>query len=126
MLLVKTFVAQSPINGLGLFAAVDIAPGTAWWRLDGRIDGIFSEAEFAALPEMARQHVRHSGFLQKGTWVMCGDDARFVNHAFDTPSRPDTNGMASVTVRPIRAGEEITEDYTQFDENVRDFMLRAA
>jgi hypothetical protein len=31
---------------------------------------------------------------------------------------------ASITTRLIKAGEEITEDYSLFDENVRDFMMR--
>ena len=124
MLLVATIVKPSRIEGLGLFAAADIPAGTVWWKFDRAIDRKFSEFSFVVLPKLAQEHIQRSGFKQNGIWVMCGDDARFVNHAFDAPTRPDPNMTASVTTRLIKAGEELTEDYSLFDENVRDFMMR--
>lgn len=124
MLLVKTYVAPSKIDGLGLFAAEPIPAGTVWWRLHEAIDRVFTSDELDALPPMAREHVQKSGFAQDGKFVMCGDDARFVNHAFDAPSIPHDSVMGSITTRRIEAGEEIVEDYTLFDENVRPFMRR--
>lgn len=66
MLLIRTFVKPSKIDGLGLFAAADIKPGTVWWRYSDIIDKVFSEAEFGALAILAQEHVQRSGYRQNG------------------------------------------------------------
>src|ERR1700744_3557046 len=109
MLLVKTFVAPSPIDGLGLFAAEPISAGTGWWRFDGAVDRVFEPMEFDDLCDLAKAHVLRSGFVQDGKYYLCGDDARFVNHSPRTPSLPAEGVLASIAVRDIAVGEEITE-----------------
>ncbi len=53
-------------------------------------------------------------------YVFCGDDARYFNHS-DTPN---TRGEESedgygetYALRDIEAGEELTGDYNEFDED---------
>lgn len=129
MLLIPTYIAPSKIDGFGLFAAVLLPAGTVWWRFDERIDRAFSVDEFDALPELIREHVRRSGYEQHGRIFMCGDDARFINHSTSSPSIPFAEPgyitTSSIFVRDVLAGEEITENYTQFDENALPFMRAA-
>ena len=118
MLLVKTEVRRSDINGLGLFAAEDIPPGTTIWKFDTRIDGIISLEEYDKLPAVAQFHIKRSGWVVDGNFVTLGDDSRFVNHS-DTPNTITGDGVSPVvSVGWILRGTEITESYKQFGKPV--------
>src|SRR5262249_13864412 len=54
-----------------------------------------------------------------GEYVLCGDDARFVNHSSD-PNLigfypPGDKQGVDIAARDIKAGEELTCDYGTFD-----------
>ncbi len=100
MLLVKTYLDRSAIHGIGLFAGERIRKGTVIWRRSPEIDLLLTAL---------------------GKFVLCGDDARFFNHA-DAPNChdiPDEGGGPTVAARDIEAGEELTSDYASFDANHR-------
>lgn len=121
MLLVKTRLAVSPIEGIGLFADEDIAEGTVTWRFVPGFDLLFSEADIEDLPETARDMLRTYTYLnpKTGMRVFCIDNARFMNHASDANTAGvHTEGAIEgydVATRNIRKGEELTCDYRQFD-----------
>lgn len=46
--------------------------------------------------------------------VLCGDNARFMNHSFE-PNCDDDGGEFTTAARDIEAGEELTCDYRRFD-----------
>ncbi len=119
MLLVKTYLAPSPIHGIGLFAAERIPRGTVVWRLDTTIDCELTEAEVERLAPPSREQIRKYTYLDRvrGKLVLCGDDARFFNHE-DSPNchdLPDADGGTTVAARDIEPGEELTSDYSSFD-----------
>ncbi len=120
MLLIPARVDRSAIEGLGLFAVVPVAAGTPVWQWEPGFDRRFRPDEFAALPERARAHVRHYGYLDAGRdcWVLNGDLTIFMNHS-PTPNTgaPGSLGASDATValRDIAAGEELTCDYHAFD-----------
>jgi uncharacterized protein len=119
MLLVKTYLAPSRIHGIGLFAAERIARGTILWRLHPALDIELTEAQVEALAGPAQEQVRKYTYCDhvRGTYVLCGDDARFFNHS-DEPNchdHPDAEGGKTVAARDIEAGEELTSDYASFD-----------
>jgi uncharacterized protein len=119
MLLVRTFLAPSRIHGIGLFAAERIKRGSLIWKMNPVIDIELVEEEIDALAEAARVQVRKYTYLDgvRGRFVLCGDDARFFNHA-DEPNcqdYPDANGGTTVAARDIEEGEELTSDYARFD-----------
>lgn len=126
MLLVKTRLGMSPIEGIGLFAAEPIEKGTVTWRFLPGFDRQFTMAEIEALPEPARSEtLRHVyAHASSGTFVLCIDNARFMNHA----DEPNTCGVHSdgavegydVATRDIAEGEELTCDYHTFDASFRD------
>lgn len=118
MLLVKTYVAPSPIHGMGLFAAEPIARGTVIWRLEPALDLLLESAALARLAEASRAQVMRYTYLDMvlGRHVLCGDDARFMNHS-ERPTCHDVNDAAggfTVAARDIAPGEELTSDYASF------------
>lgn len=124
MLMVKTRLAPSAIAGIGLFAAEDIPQGTVTWRFMPEFDRLLSQEEIARLPDVARENLLDHVYLHadSGQFVLCADNARFMNHADD----PNTEGVHvsgaiegyDVATRDIRAGEEMTCDYRTFDAHV--------
>ncbi len=125
MLLVPTYVAQSPISGFGLHAAAPIKAGTVWWRFVENFDYVLTPQQVEALPELARAHIKHYAYLWKGVWIHCADHAIFTNHS----DQPNSYGVypnddifgCSVAKRDIAAGEEITEDYRTFCDDWQEY-----
>lgn len=116
MLLVPTYLAQSPIHGLGLFAAAPIAEGTIVWRYNVLFDRTIWVGEAAEMPAVARSYLERYAYRRGDRLVLCGDDGRFVNHA-DAPNCVEAFDGCSVAARDIAAGEEITEDYSAYDDD---------
>ena len=115
MLLVRTMLRPSPIDGIGCFAAERIPAGTPLWRFVPCFDVI--------LPPSFCQEMCNAEFLDKyaqlcpltGYYILCADDARFINHS----DEPNTGAHAPLfdpqhthdALRDIRQGEELTCDY---------------
>lgn len=118
MLLVRARVGISKIQGLGLIAHEFIAKGTVTWRLVPGFDLLFSEEEVELLSPSAREQVYHYAFflprLQKH--ILCSDDSRFSNHSDDANARFRDDHV--VATRDIQEGEEITEDYGEYEHNM--------
>jgi SET domain-containing protein len=117
MLLVPTYLAPSAIHGIGLFAAEPLNAGTPVWRLDEPFDQVVDETALARLDTFAQLQVRRYAYLDplRRVRILCGDDARFFNHADDANCRDDlaSEGTVTVTVRDVAEGEELTWDYNE-------------
>ena len=121
MLLVKTILAPSDIEGLGLFAAENIAKGTIVWKFVPGVDALLDASEIESLPAVAQDICKRYAYLDPASkkYVLCGDDARFENHS----ENPNTAGAypagepfgLDVATRDIKKVEEITCDYRAFD-----------
>lgn len=121
MLLVKTVLAQSLIDGFGLFAGQDIPAGTLVWNFDPRVDLSLDAPQIDKLSPAFKEYFDKYAYLdvRLGKYVICGDDARFVNHS----DQPNLVGIYTVgreygidiAIREIKEGEELTSDYTTFD-----------
>ena len=115
MLLVPTYLRRSPIHGLGVFTPVAIPAGTVIWEFDPELDWRLTEEALERFPEPFRARFRVWCYREEdsGLHVLCGDNARFMNHSF-TPNCDDA-GACTIAVRDIAAGEELTCDYRSFD-----------
>jgi SET domain-containing protein len=116
VLLVKTKLLRSGLHGLGIFSAQFIPKGTRVWEYREGFDFRVSEDFVEGLPEPARTTLRHYCAFWGGGYVISADDARFLNHS-ETPNlkafaEPDMD----VAIRDIEIGEELLEDYREFDE----------
>lgn len=120
MLLIPVRLAQSPIHGLGVFAIAPIAKGTEIWRFSEGFDLDLDPAMLDSLAPYLRDVMMHYGYVDKrlGRFILCCDDARFINHSDDpntvSDCSVDRHGI-DISRREIAAGEEITTDYTKFE-----------
>jgi uncharacterized protein len=120
MLLVKTKLAPSAINGIGLFAAEFIAAGTIIWRYNPVVDSKLTAAQIEQLPAPSQAQISKYSYreIRSGLYVLCGDDARFFNHA-NEPNCIDlvneAKGDVTLAGRDIAEDEELTCNYTTFD-----------
>lgn len=118
MNLVKTYIDKSEIEGIGLFAAEFIPKGTIVWDLhppfDVVLDEKFIEAIKDSLPQTIKDHIFRYGFFQDGKFVLCADDARFSNHS--SKANTITVGKKQIALVDINVGEEITSNYSEFDD----------
>ncbi len=116
MMLVPTYVAPSAIHGLGLFAREPIAKGTRLWEFRPGVDIQWPQRAVDALPEVARLHWLHHGYVnprRPGYVVLCADYAMFWNFAEDPNAVELLEGSRReeavlVAARDIAAGEELT------------------
>ncbi len=123
MLRVPTYVAPSPIAGMGLFAATHLPAGCVIWEYTEGIDWRIEPAELSLFPEPYQSRLRHYLYQEdSGVYVLCGDNAKYMNHS-DDPNCDDPEGAHTVTSRVIQAGEELTCDYRSFDLEARSIGL---
>ncbi len=115
MLLVRTKLAPSPIEGIGVFADEFIPKGTPVWEMILPFDSTFTATELDSLPSVAREQMLKHSYrdARLGVYVLCGDNARFFNHS----PRPNVASKEDINraLRDIQPGEEITCDYREFD-----------
>jgi hypothetical protein len=113
MLLVKTYIDQSAIHGLGVFADEFIRKGKKIWRFVEGYDRIYSPKQFAELPKAAKDFVRFYGYRVDGEIILTVDHDRNINHS-ENANTVWQSGY-SIARRNIRKGEEITNDYRDID-----------
>lgn len=117
MMVVPTYVAPSPIEGVGVFAAEPIAAGTLIWRLDPALDRLIHARDVALLPPLFQKFVERYAYPwphDNDMLIVELDNGRFMNHA-DAPNTRFDDPDAGFTLRAIAAGEELTCDYAEFD-----------
>lgn len=129
MLLVKTRLGMSPIEGIGVFADQFIAKGTPTWKFTPGLDQLLSREVVEAIAEPMKSALLRYSYLDKktGLYIYCLDNARFVNHADDANTKgdyPDNDIFGrDIATRDIKPGEEITCNYSEFD---MEFRLKVA
>jgi SET domain-containing protein len=121
MLTIKTYITQSNIHGLGLFAGEDIKKGVITWKFHPILDIRMSQEQFNQLPQHVRDFVSEFGSLSliSNMYILSADNTRFTNHS-DQPNldtiimdnEPEAVGIANCD---IALGEEMTINYKSFD-----------
>lgn len=120
MLLVKTYVGESTISGLGLFFAEEYKAGTVTWRYDSKCDRLYTLSEVEALEPVFKEHVLKYGYQDfnvPGFWLFCGDDARYTNHSYSPVVKAVRGEIFTfdVLIKDVQIGEEYCADYREWD-----------
>lgn len=120
MLLVKTYLDKSKIQGIGLFANEFIPKGTLVWKFVPGFDFALKNEELNKLPKIAKSWIMHFGYFceEEGGWVICVDDSRFMNHS-ENSNTDDTKKVGTIAKKDIHKGEEITCNYFDFDYSAK-------
>ena len=126
MLLIRTVVKPSSIHGLGLFAAEDIPKGAAIWRFSPGLDMEIAATDFDKLTPYEQDVILFYGFhsTKTGKYHLSFDDVRFINHAEQgnvtvdvaRASAEDDIEYMLIAAQDIAAGDELTQNYYEFDE----------
>jgi SET domain-containing protein len=118
---------NSNIEGKGVFASESIPKGTIVWQYVEGHDKKISREKFDGLDENTKTLLQRVAYLSPTTktWVIPPDDdpAYYTNH---DPDNFNTSVSFEQQVseeplfranRDIKVGDEITNNYTDFDEN---------
>lgn len=125
MLRVKTFLKFSDIHGIGCFAGEDIKAGQIVWSLDPDLDLEIDESRISTYPPAVVEFLKTYSYGQqsgnKKTYILCGDHARHMNHS-ENPNLLEggDNQAINIAGRDIKAGEELTCNYHEFDTDFAD------
>ena len=120
MLLVKTKIGPSQIDGIGLFADEFIPRGTIIWRFTPGFDLRFTLETLANFPRQVQEHIYKYGWKSARPDHYChaSDHAKVFNHA-ESPNalsehHDGEEEVITVALRDIERGEEITDDYSAY------------
>lgn len=83
----------------------------------------FTPEEVSGFTPLMLEHLSKYGWWHEGEWRISLDDSRYTNHSSSPNTRHVVSEGVSIATRLILAGEEILEDYSEFDP---DFEAYAA
>lgn len=121
MLYIKTKVLPSAIHGLGLFADEFIPKGTEIWKFLPGFDQRFTHEQVIKFPPIVQKYLaRHASFRKSDLYLLCADEGNYFNHS-DVPNvhsieKEGELEMPVYALRDIQPGEELIEDYGEYDE----------
>ncbi|MBL3656517.1 SET domain-containing protein [Fulvivirga sediminis] len=96
--------------GYGVVATKFIPAGTITWVLD-ELDQEFTPSQVDEMDDIYKNILDiYSYRNNKGNYVLCWDNGRFVNHSFNSNCFT-TPYEFEIAVRDIQPGEQLTDDY---------------
>lgn len=117
MMVVETYLAPSAITGAGVgcFAGRAIKKDEVVWRLTPEIDRLIPASVVEGLPEIARDYVVSRSSFDGKNHLLCYDQVTFINHSLTPNTRVE--GDTTVAIKDIQTGEEVTENYHEYDHD---------
>lgn len=96
--------------GYGVVATEFIPAGTITWVLD-KLDKEFSPNEYRSMEPVYQEILDTYTFRNnKGNFILCWDNGRFVNHSFNSNCLTTAYDF-EIAIRDIQPGEQLTDDY---------------
>lgn len=96
--------------GYGVVATHFIPAGTITWVLD-KLDREFSPVDFQNMEPIYQNILDTYTYRNnKGNYVLCWDNGRYVNHSFNSNCLTTAYDF-EIAVRDIQPGEQLTDDY---------------
>ena len=126
MLTVKTYLAPSPVHGIGLYAAEAIPAESIVWQYNAHIDVIYPEDTFLSIclniHPNTLQHFLNCSYKRSGRYFYLTDNARFINHS-DKANIAFVDDYTEIALQEIKPEEEILENYL-FSYDDSDFFFQ--
>lgn len=129
MYFTKVTVKESGIDGNGVFTLQDIKAGELVWKFDLSHDKTLSAEDFDALDAETKEALQRIAYMSKYTkrWVYPPDQdpARYTNHSKDNNLSVKYDQTVSeepifIANRDIKVGEELTNNYHEFDDLLKE------
>lgn len=96
--------------GYGVVATELIPAGTITWVLD-KLDREFSPLDFQSMDPIYQDILNTYTFRNnKGHFVLCWDNGRYVNHSFNSNCLTTAYDF-EIAIRDIHPNEQLTDDY---------------
>ncbi len=96
--------------GYGVVATEFISAGTITWVQD-KLDRVFSPFEFQSFEPIYQEILDKYTFRNnKGNFVLCWDNGRYVNHSFNSNCLTTAYDF-EIAIRDILPGHQLTDDY---------------
>lgn len=121
MFKIKYRLGSSNIHGIGVFADQDIPKGSVIWEWDREMDEEISQEDFDKMSNKKKEKILHFGYKSKNTgrFYYSESDVHFINHSDDGNSteniNPENGAGVMIAKKDIKEGEEITQDYREFE-----------
>ncbi len=125
MMLVRTYIANSAIHGLGVFAAESIMKNSEVWRFDIDLSVVIEPQTWDAFPLHIQDWLNHYTFCHPSepeNMVLEADNGRFMNHSY-TPNLDFSSKLSSIALRDISIDEELTYNYADLDFDLDPVMV---
>jgi SET domain-containing protein len=119
MLLVETYLAESPGMGLGVFSKHFIKKGTVIWEFVEGFDIEVKEDKYDLLTDVQKAYVDKYFWKEANYYYSSCDYSNFQNHSFTPNSIPLDDKM--IAARDILADEEILVNYQTFDDDFNSY-----
>ena len=116
MLEIETYIHKSKIAGNGVFTAHAVPKGTVVWKESSRNTVIIPDDK--THPNRL-EYIFNYGYLIDDGWVLCADNAKFMNHS-ESPNLIEVtiDGLCvNIAACDIAADEELTCNYWHFDKD---------
>lgn len=119
MIHIKYKLDKSNKHGIGLFADENLKKGTLVYTSSPLLDVNLTPKQFDSLNDLEKKEVLWWGFLDKnsGMWHVDFDVSHFINHSYDATITQDTSHEDAylLTTRDVAIGEELTQNYLEFE-----------
>ncbi len=119
MIHIRYKLGASSLHGVGLLADQDIPKGALIYTPSPLLDVNLTQEQFDSLDEREREEVHWWGFYDEPSqkWHVDFDMTRFINHSYDATVTQDPAYAEAhlVAARDIQAGEELTQNYLEFE-----------
>lgn len=120
MLKVKAYIKESPNKGHGIFSEVFIPKGTIIWEFVDGFDIKVHKNQLEILDDIQKEMISKY-FWREGDYLYSSCDfSIFQNHS-DNPNSVPFGKNQMIASRDIFPGDEITVNYSDFDEDFKTY-----
>ena len=125
MYIKKVRIDESQIDGNGVFTIENISENEIVWMFKQGYDQSLSKVKFQNLPQTEKDYLSRTAYLSPWSkqWIFPpkGDPAEYTNHSSDNNLSVKFDPMISpepffIANQSISAGDELTNNYHEFDE----------
>lgn len=116
---IKYKLDKSKLHGIGLFTLRGLKKGQVVYTASPLLDVNITQDEFNCLSENEKNEIKYWGFWDgpNNVWHVDFDNSKFINHSVNPTLTQDPKHKVAylVTTRDVGAGEELTQNYLEFE-----------